>query len=472
MSVPEHQILLDTQAHLTPTPRVHYIQHTFTVPENAGKVGLTFTFAKEKLAQLFLSMYDPSGFRGNRMNPGAKGTVVLELWATPDDASEGALPGLLPAGEWRAQIDVEALGEETDYSLVAYADVYADGSAIPAPTLYDFPPNHVVRAEAGWYRGELHAHSTESDGKYAVATVIEAAIDTQLDFFALTDHFTVSQWRKLLPYIKQLALLRSVEVTSHQGHANLHGLNRWVDVFVDRPDWSMNGVADAVHAQGGLFCINHAFSGRLGWRAYDFDWGKADLMEVYHNLEAINNTYQVGLWDRLLTAGHRVIGIGGIDSHDPFTGLHKLGQLVTWVYADELSENGIIAGLNRGQVYLSKGPQMRFTAANNGHVAQMWETLHLPAGESVAFTVEVLTDQPLRLFVFRDGLFFDLLPVDAKPGEWQQMTFTDTPHTRAYYRVELHALHENKDHPYLPWRDHTTTQAICNPVWVAPVEEA
>ena len=91
--------LLDVKRQLTPEPRVHYIYHKFEVPEGARRVGLIFSFHKERLAQLFLSLYGPEGFRGTRMNPGAKGDITLELWCAPEDASEGGITGKVEAGE-------------------------------------------------------------------------------------------------------------------------------------------------------------------------------------------------------------------------------------------------------------------------------------------------------------------------------------------------------------------------------------
>jgi hypothetical protein len=457
----ERRVLLDVSEHLSPLPRIHYVNHTFSVQEDVSKVGLIFSFHKEWLAQLFISFFDPNGFRGNRMNPGAKGDITLELWATLNNASEGAIPGVLPKGEWRVQIDIERLGEEVDYHL----EVYAEFDAVPEPTSIDFPDDVVQKPEAGWYQGELHAHSTESDGKYPVGTVIQAAIDTGLDFFALTDHFTVSQWRKFIPFLEQkVALLRSTEITSHHGHANLHGMKHWVDVYVDRPDWNMNDAANAVHAQGGLFCVNHAFSGDLGWRAYDFDWHNADMMEVYHNLEGINNLYQLSLWDQQLTGGYRVVGVAGIDSHNPFEGHHKLGQVMTWVYADQLSETGIIDGLRRGRVYISRGAQLRFTVETDNAAAEMWETLSA-AGSDIALHVDVLTDEEVNVFMFKNGYYFHAQNLQAS-SDWQRVHFHDTPASSGYYRVEVHNRKRDEEYPYITWRDHTTVRAISNPIWV------
>lgn len=457
------QTLLNVERHLAPAPRVHYIDHTFQLPAAASKVGVRFSFHKEVLAQLFISLHDPNGFRGNRMNPGARGDIVLELWVSPDDASPGALPGTLPVGEWRVQIDVERLGEELDYRL----EVYVELGNVAAPVDLNYPDDHVVKSEAGWYKGELHAHSTESDGRYPVSTVIDAGINTGLDFFALTDHFTVSQWHKLAELVNDnMVLLRSCEITSHHGHANLHGIRHWVDVYVDRAGWRMEQAAEAAHEQGGLFCVNHPYSGDLGWRAYDFDWDKADLMEIYHNLEGSNNHLQLPLWDRLLHQGHRIVGVGGTDSHDPFEGTHKLGQLVTWVYADELSERGIVDGLQRGRVYVSRGPELRFWATNrSGTLAEMWESLPLN-GDEVTFHAQVKAVEPLRLFVVKDGLHFTTLDVEPSADAWQSLSFTDVPTQPAFYRLELHSIYHHETYKGIQWRDFSTVRALTNPIWI------
>jgi len=465
-------VLFETQRHLTLSPRVHYIDYRFEVPEGASRVGLAFSYHRETVVKIFVSLHDLNGFRGNRMKPGARGEVGLELWVAPDSASEGGLPGPLPAGEWLVRVDIEALHEETDIRL----EVYAEFREVPESVPFVYPTDHVVKPGAGWYRGELHAHSTESDGKYPVETVVQAAIDAGLDFFSLSDHFTISQWRKLAPLVNdRTALLRSCEITSHQGHANLHGISKWVDVYVDRPSWDMNQAADAVHEQGGLFCVNHAFSGDLGWRAHDFDWSRADLMEVYHNLEGANNNLQPPLWDHYLRLGRRIIGVGGVDSHDPFEGLHKLGEVVTWVYAPELSERGIVQGLKDGRVYVSRGPELRFSAINAaGERAEMWESLPL-TGEPVTFEVQVRCGQPkgkqpLRVFMLKNGYPFESMTVEAQESDWQTLTFVDQPERRAYYRLELHSIYQSELHPYLQWRDFNTMQVLSNPIWIGLVE--
>ncbi len=467
---PQREILVDVRGGITPSQREPYLQYPFRVGGNACKVGAFLTFHKTRVAQLFLSLHDPNGFRGNCMNPFPKGEVQLELWVGPDQANEGGIPGDLPPGEWRAQIDIEHLGEDTEYHLVVYAE-YGPGKA---PVRLDFPESPVIKAQPGWYGGELHCHSAESDGAYAVEAVVQAAMEAKLDFLSITDHFTVSQWHKLaLLTAKPIALIHSCEITSHAGHANLQGIRRWVDVYVDRPGWGFDQAAEETHRQGGLFCVNHAYSGEYGWLDPEFDWKNADLIEVYHSLEGCNNSYQLALWDHHLNLGHRLVGVGGTDSHDPYRGNQKLGQLITYVYADELSEAGIIRGLKRGKVYVSKGPQIDFTAhGENGETAEMWETL--PTWQQpVEFRVTYRSQEPLMLCVIRNGYILHTFLVEGGAGNPRVFSFRDVPRRPSFYRVELHLPSGgvgSENFPGTTWRNYSTIQTISNPIWVGQRE--
>lgn len=465
-------ILLDVDEFLIPSdPETYYVEHQVVVPDGAVKVGLEFTYfnpytdTNPNQVVCFIAFFDPKGFRGQRMNPGGRGEVKLELWTAPDEASEGAIPGEMTPGTWTVLIDIRALSMKTSYKLNFYA---IQSDEIPAAIDIEFINDHVMNPQAGWYKGELHAHSTESDGRFTVKEVVEAAIDYGLDFYSLTDHTTCSQWHKLAKLQNsKMAIIKSMEITSHLGHANLHGLDEWVDAYIDRPGWSANQAAEEVHRQGGLFCVNHAFSGHLAWRDFDLDWSLVDLEEIYHNLEAANNSYQLSLWDHHLLQGYRIVGVGGIDSHNPFEGIHELGQVVTWVYADNLSQKGIIDGLRRGQVYISRGPEIRFTAKNQqGSEATMWESLNNDG--SITLLIDVKWDQPLNLFIIKNGLILDLDKTESNQGDWQQISYVDhKPIAGSYYRIELHD-DDGVRMPYrgIIWRDYSTTRVLTNPIWV------
>lgn len=464
----ENELLFEANGHLSPTlnGRIShnaYKEHPFEVPAGVSKITVILQFHSTMRPRICLVLYDSEGFRGYRMRPRAQGDVRLELWVAPDDASVGGLPGPLPADIWNARLEIRHIREEIDYKIL----VFIERGSIANPLIIDYPDAHVVNIAAGWYRGELHCHSTESDGDYPVSKVVETAVELGLDFLSLTDHSTITQWRKLADVIDQpIALIRSCESSPELGHANLHGMRAWIDPFIDRPDGSYNAVADEIHAQGGLFCVNHAYSSNAGWKDFHFDWSRADLFEVWNVHEACNNDYMMALWDHVLNLGHRVIGVPGIDSHHPEGGIGKLGQAVTYVYADQLSETGIINGLRRGRVYGTRGPLMNFRAlCEDGRVLEMGDTV-TDCTAPISLEVEYISEEPLRLFVIKNGIVLHHLEIEESPKDWRIVRFNVESIPPTFYRIELHRLHRDEQLPHIAWRDHTTIQAFSNPIWV------
>jgi hypothetical protein len=115
---------------------------------------------------------------------------------------------------------------------------------------------------------------------------------------------------------------------------------------------------------------------------------------------------------------------------------------------------------------MSRGPQLRFTAEDAaGNEAEMWESLPMGSGP-YTFKVGVKTEEPLRLFVFKNGYPFDTFVIDNASGEWQTQSFQDAVAEPAYFRLELHALVKNKTYPGIDWRDYETMRVISNPIMV------
>ncbi len=479
---------LQLTGRVSPSPRVHYRMHTFDLAPGAARLTVRLRFHKERLCQLFLAVFDPQEYRGTRMNPAGYGDITLELQLGEREAGPGALPGPLRPGRWRVMVDIERTTETADYVVEVVAEAEMVDAIVPTGDrtgratsgANDAP---VIVRGAGWYRGELHAHSWNSDGKVPVWQVVEAARAYGLDFLALTDHFTTAGWRDLAGAGgSDLALLHGLELTGHGGHANLHGLHRWVNIYADGPaldtrnrptavgpaettdpdaQWDINAVARAAHEQGGLFCVNHPFSGDLGWRYHAFDWDLADLMEIYHHLEGPHNALALGLWDEHLRQGRRIIGVAGIDSHHPREQRHRLGQCFTYVHARELSEAGIIAGLRAGRVYASLGPRLEYWAETaDGARIEMGDTA--PCGSPLQLHVE-LSDlrYPAQLYLLKNGFYHESVAV--APGPSRTVEFTDTPATPGYYRVEVYADQPQETRPY---RQPSTLLLLSNPIFL------
>ncbi len=415
---------------VSPSTVEPYINHEFYVPEGTQRVRVSLEYVKPGICQLYLSVFAPNGYRGSRMLPAAIGAVCLELDLSASFASLGGIAGQIVSGTWRAQLDLERTAYTVDYTvkIELFETAIDETREVEAVEI-------VIHNTAGWYKGELHSHSHHSDGRTSVAEVVASARHHGLDFLSLTDHFTTAGWAELVQ-TPDLCLIQGFEITGHRGHANLHGLAEWVNPFVDEPQsWSINDAAKATHAQNGLFCVNHAFSLDLGWRYHEFDWNNCDLLEIYHHHEGEDNLRQLGLWDELLRAGKRITGVAGTDSHDPFRGRHRLGQVFTVVYATALERSAILAGLRQGAAYVTLGPDLGFTASHATKTVGMGETLE--KNGAVRLNIEIMQlEQPARLVVLKNGWYFkhlDLSPVN------HEIQLEDTQPETGYYRLELYA---------------------------------
>ncbi|WP_166427455.1 CehA/McbA family metallohydrolase [Nonomuraea mesophila] len=492
---------------------LHYLHYPLDVPDGVGELELVLEYDKiVDVVQIYAVLLEPDGaFRGHVQCPGGPGPRRLVIRVGTDGAGPGCVAGPVPAGRWTVRLDLDRHKAPAPYTLT----VHATPASSATPAIGATPATRSAGREArlrepvggtGWYRGELHSHSTHSDGRRPVADLVRAARGAGLDFLAVTDHFTAAHWPDLDHHTHHIddrdhddrdrrdddrdrrdddhddrdrrdddhddrddrgrggvVLLHSMELTSHRGHANLHGLSRWVDTYVDRPGHTMVDVAADVHEQGGLVCVNHAFSGDQAWRRFDTPWDAIDLIEIAHLQQGANNDAQIGLWDRLLTSGHRVIGVAGSDCHDPSDPGQALGQVVTVVHADEGSERGIVEGLRRGRVYVWRGADIDMRVNR----APMGETAAAPGGR-VQVDVDVRADEPVVVFVLRDGLLINVVPAADKPGEWQRITVEDRLAGSACYRAEVHADPGRNDPQF--WasslRDHSSLRAAGNPVWV------
>lgn len=442
-----------------------YLYYKFNVPAGANKVGLRLSFSSPTIAQIPMALYDADGIRGIVVNEPVDGDSRDELWVATNTASKGGLPGEIRSGEWTAQLFIRRLAQNADFTLEAYAELG------PAPVPIRLEPTEpvVLNSTPGWYKGELHSHSDHSTGRTSFGDVVKAAMEAGYDFLSVTDHMTVSHWSEIPTYENngKTILLKAAEIAGNYGHANVHGARGWIDPFVDGLDWRMNQVADAIHSQGGLFCVNHPMSGNLGWRYDDFDWSRADLFEIFCTPEGPNNNLQPVVWDRHLSMGEKLVGVGSTDSHHPYREpLWNFGQIVNWVYADELSEKGIIEGLRRGIVYTSRGPQLRFTAHDHdGLSVDMWESLPL-TGKAVEFHVRIKDAPSSSLFVIKNGYPFRDFEVSAHESGWQTITFEDKPARPSYYRLELHRRVKSSIYTGIAWRDFETMLFLSNPIWV------
>ncbi|MFD6141502.1 CehA/McbA family metallohydrolase [Promicromonospora sp. NPDC060271] len=358
-----------------------YLEVPFELPAG-GVSALEVTLAYDRDAAVIdLGCRDPERWRG--WSGGARSRFaitqgsVAQGSAAPSRATPGYEPGELVAGQWAVVLGLHGMpAEPVDVTVTIATGVDAGGveDEPPAPP----PPSGTDTAVGAggtrlgrnlpapdgltWYAGDLHAHTTHSDGTLSIAQLTAAAVGRGLDFLAVTDHNTVSHHRHLpaVAAAYDLCLLPGQEVTTHAGHANAFGEIGWIDFRRPAARWLSD-----VEERGGLLSVNHPVQDDCGW-LYPVRTGYLELWHISWFLDLT----ATGPWAYLRalagstdlpgapgvpgTADYPVL-LGGSDFHTPDQGFPP-GTPTTWVAAEDRTPGAILDAVRHGRTAISRFP--------------------------------------------------------------------------------------------------------------------
>ena len=228
-----------------------------------------------------------------------------------------------------------------------------------------------------WFKGNLHTHSTNSDGQLTPEQVIDWYRTRGYHFLALTEHRVLTEARSVAD---DFILLSGVEMDGIDPTIGIYhlvglGFKRAPDlsVYADDPDWQetivdVRRMIDGLQAAGTITFLAHPYwSGEMS----------KDLLTIEgcFGLEIWNGACEVwdckGLsvvhWDDLLAAGQRLWGLGADDCHW-WPGRADAGLGWVWVKATELTQEAILNALVRGHFYASSGPKIHDLRLDNNEV--------------------------------------------------------------------------------------------------------
>ncbi len=191
------------------------------------------------------------------------------------------------------------------------------------------------------YPGNIHVHSTYSDGSGSIKQIAIDAARAGLSFVMITDHETLEGLAEEGLHCKVITLV-GMEINRSSNHYLAFDLERPVHSNEDCPQ----EVIDEVNRHGGFGIIAHPFEkgspylekGQaypwINWPVFGFTgleiWNYSShwrglhpslLRTIYHfffNRKAAMRGAPpevLALWDCYNASGHRVIGIGGSDAH-------------------------------------------------------------------------------------------------------------------------------------------------------------
>ena len=219
-------------------------------------------------------------------------------------------------------------------------------------------PGFKYDTSGNWYKGNLHLHTTHSDGFLTDEEVIARYAQEGYNFIAITDHWKVYQQngrRSSSP----LLVLEGVELDGRdeQG-ANLHVLAIGVsNGFAIQKDLKL--ALCSAREQGALLVWAHPH-----WTGNTIPEG---IRHRFHGIEIYNHSsqceigkgYATTYWDTLLENKPNYLGFAVDDAHfrpgEPFW---KGGWVM--VNAQECTKKCILRALFNGNFYSSQGPMFKW----------------------------------------------------------------------------------------------------------------
>jgi predicted metal-dependent phosphoesterase TrpH len=210
-----------------------------------------------------------------------------------------------------------------------------------------FELSNPYSSKGRWHKGQLHCHTSESDGDLSPAEVLALYRKLGFEIVALADHNLVT--RASSPDLLVIGQEFGRGSTESSGRGHMVGLN--VHTFPS-PGASPQRRIGRMASQGGLVFLSHPNTG-AGW--------STPLLRSLHSyvgIEIYNCNHEdmaVRNWDELLTSGKKLWGFAVDDAHY----LHQFGKgWVTIKFSGEPTTRKVLAALQRGSFYSTQGPEV------------------------------------------------------------------------------------------------------------------
>lgn len=227
-------------------------------------------------------------------------------------------------------------------------------------------------------KANLHSHSSNSDGEYTVAEIIDRYAEAGYDVLAFTDHRVanaVSNYDN-----RGMILISGIELHPiGPREINWHILVLGVpENFANCPENDAQKAIEMAHAAGGICFAAHPYwSGFTSVEVMSLQ-GFLGLEVFNSSTRRIGKAYNMQLWDECLAAGAAYGAIAVDDTHKNEHFFHGWTMILT----NDRSCGGVMNALKTGRYYASQGPRFTRLSFENG----IFEAEFTPCMEAVAMT--------------------------------------------------------------------------------------
>ncbi|HPC90768.1 MAG TPA: CehA/McbA family metallohydrolase [Myxococcota bacterium] len=330
----------------------------------------------------------------------------------------------------------------------------------------------------GWLRGDLHMHTTYSDGEDPVAVVIALAeyfqtelfldyhpeyVGNHIDFISITDHRTVLHNFDPDFHSDSVIVIRGMEF-GKPGHGNIFDLEEFVPHEIEGVGATpevYQAAPGLAHAQGALFSINHPMLINIPfpWDVRDHDameiinvgWGMLATAYPLEKLDAWEQRYApaspifkkaleysseggggnaaaLRFYEAQLTRGLHVAVVAGSDRHLVL----PVGFPTTWIKTESEDIAGIKDGIRARHTFVSRTPvaaTVEMTVKNQDETYAMGDQINIgeEAEATLEVTIRVRRAQGARVRLIRGvGVDTDEALADVELGAVVHEDFADS----------------------------------------------
>lgn len=251
--------------------------------------------------------------------------------------------------------------------------------------------------QGNWYKGNLHSHTTNSDGKMKPEEAVKLYKSYGYQFMCLSEHDVFTDLRNqfdcedfiLLPGVEASAMVLNKEKTAMIKTHHIHGIlgNEEMQkaagenvfkngekltppTFIEEWDGlkTAQELSDHLRSKGCFTTYNHPTWSRVETEEV------TDLKGVW-GIEVYNYGTEVecgegcdtAFWDAMLRKGTHIHGFASDDNHNPPKFFDSFGGYVM-VRSEELSHEAIVNHLLAGDFYFSAGPEIFQWGIEDGKV--------------------------------------------------------------------------------------------------------
>lgn len=248
------------------------------------------------------------------------------------------------------------------------------------------------KKEGNWYKGNLHSHTTVSDGKLEPHESAKMHRDNGYAFLCLSEHDVYTDFRSefntedfiIIPGIECSSILYDENNNRKKIH-HLHGILGTSEMQKNAEDglfkhmeyleplpWegakTAQDIADLLSRKGCISTYNHPLWSRVDQEDFINTKGLFALEVFNYGTVLESNTgYDTTHWDTMLRNGNKVFGFAADDNHNEEFLDDSFGGWVM-VKAESLTHDNIINSMIDGEYYFSSGPEIFDWGIKDGYV--------------------------------------------------------------------------------------------------------